>query len=476
MIDTRHSPLLKIIFQWVEQSPDKTALIDGDCQVTYGELGNHIVYYARALQQIGIKPGERILIAANKDLAFIYTYFAAHLIGAVNVVVDENSPKERIDYIIDKTSPKLIFGINHTMKDDIEQLNMVAISSDLCPSTGLKPEDTADIMFTTGTTGAPKGVLLSHANIFGAANNINGFIGNNDSDIEVLGLPLSHSFGLGRLRCTLLAGGTLVLLGNFANLKRLFEAIESRHVTGFGMVPAVWQYIKRFSGRRIGKFANQLRYIEIGSAAMDVNDKQMLLEMFPKTRICMHYGLTEASRAFFMEFHDTPENLNTIGRPTSPLIEVRIYGPDHEICVKGNMVTKSYLDPKDNHDAFVDGYFRTGDCGYCDEDGNYYLLGRVKEIINIGGKKVAPQTIEEAIMRAGADDCAVVPTSDPSGILGEVPMAFVVTSDGHIDEIKSKCSSLLEPYQVPVFWQITDSIPRTSSGKIQRLKLKQQIK
>lgn len=474
MIESGHSPLLSAIIRWARITPHKIAMIDGDCQVTYGELVNHIVYYAKLLQSSGVSQDDRVLIAANKDTTMIYTYFAAHLLGAVNVVVDRALPKERLEFIINKTTPRLVLGISHSIQEDINTLQ--PIMHELVSPTNLSPDDIADIMFTTGTTGTPKGVCLSHANIFGAASNINGFIGNNSHDIEVLGLPLSHSFGLGRMRCTLLAGGTLVLLGNFANLKCFFEAIEKHKATGFGMVPAVWQYIKKISGTRIGKYANQLRYIEIGSAAMDIADKQLLMELFPCTRICMHYGLTEASRAFFMEFHENADKLNSIGKPVSQHVEAMIFGQDHEICVKGNMVLKSYLDEKDNKGAFVDGYFRTGDYGMRDQKGYYYLQGRLKEIINIGGKKVNPTTIEDAIIKAGATDCAVVPIPDPNSVLGEVPMAFIVTKGRILDEIKEETSKHLEPYQVPMRWKEVDNIPRTSSGKIQRLSLKQKYK
>lgn len=470
MTDSSHSPLLNAVFRWAKINPDKIALIDGDCQVTYGELGNHIINYARLLQTSGVSQNNRILLAANKDATMVYTYFAAHLLGAVNVVVDSTLPKERLEFIISKTTPQLVLGIHHSIHEDLNALH--PSKHDLNLPTNISCDDIADIMFTTGTTGYPKGVCLSHANIFGSASNINSFIGNDSSDIEVLGLPLSHSFGLGRLRCTLLAGGTLVLLGNFANVKCFFEAIEKHQATGFGMVPAIWHYIKKFSGNRIGKYADQLRYIEIGSSAMDKADKQLLLELFPRTRICMHYGLTEASRAFFMEFHEYADNLDSIGKPVSPQVEAMLLGEEHEICVKGNMVLKSYLDEKDNQEAFVDGFLRTGDCGMRDQAGRYYLQGRIKEIINIGGKKVNPATIEDAILKSGASDCAVIPISDPNNVLGEVPMAYVVTDVMNLDEIKNEVSKHLEPYQVPVQWKEVDSIPRTSSGKIQRFLLK----
>ena len=465
-----HSRLLAAINLHSKENPDKVALIQEECSVSYKTLVGNIIFCARLLQSAGLKKDDRILLAASKEVETVYVYFASHLLGIVNVIVDTTLPAERLEYIISKTSPKLLLGVNSSIK---ECLLKIKAKNQLLKLPDITEDDIADIMFTTGTTGLPKGVCLSHSNIAGAAKNINGFIGNDSNDVEILGLPLSHSFGLGRLRCTLLAGGTLVLLSNFANIKKFFDAIERYHATGFGLVPAVWQYIKKFSGTRIAKYAKKIKYIEIGSAALDIEEKKLLMELFPSTRICMHYGLTEASRAFFMEFHENENNLLTIGQPVSNEVLAMIYGDDNEICIKGNMVMKAYLDEKDNENAFVDGYFRTGDCGSCDAEGFYYLTGRVKEIINIGGKKVNPATIENALREAGASDCAVIAIPDPNGILGEVPKAFIVVGDKSISQIKEKLTSLLEPYQMPVSWQEIQSVPRTSSGKIQRLSLKE---
>ena len=250
------------------------------------------------------------------------------------------------------------------------------------------------------------------------------------------------------------------------------------------MVPAAWQYIKRFSGRRIAKFADQLRYIEIGSAAMPVEDKRLLMELFPKTRLCMHYGLTEASRALFSEFHANAANLESIGRPASSLVDVQICGEDGqrldndvdgELCVRGNMVCRSYYLEKDNEEAFYGDWFRTGDWGHRDENDNFYLTGRKKELINVGGEKVSPAAIEEAILSLGVKDCACVAVNDPNGVLGEVPKAYLVKGETpiEINEVKSRLAQLLPPHEIPVVWEWIECIPRTSSGKIQRLKLKQ---
>ena len=486
MIDAPHSPVLCNMIKHAVDTPDKIALVEGDLHVTYSQLAARIHAAAAFLQSLGLQPGDRILLSAHKELEFVYLYFAAHLIGVVNVVVDASAPRERLDYIMAITKPAVSFGNNladvQCRSISFGDISLDGIETARLVTASVQSTDVADVMFTTGTTGAPKGVCLSHANIAGSASNTNGFIGTGADDVEALALPLSHSFGLGRLRCVLSVGATLVLVGNFANLKSFFTVLENQRVTGFGMVPAVWQYIKRLSGKRIAKFADQLHYIEIGSAALPVEDKRLLMELFPKTRICMHYGLTEASRAMFTEFHAATD-LESVGRPASPLVDVRILdengqpvadGVDGEICVRGNMVCHTYFLPQDNKEAFWNEWFRTGDWGHRDSSGLFYLTGRKKELINVGGEKVSPAAIEQAILSLGVKDCACVAVPDPKGVLGEVPKAYLVKGEGtpELEDIKSRLSRLLPPHEVPAQWEWVDSIPRTSSGKIQRLKLK----
>lgn len=480
-----HSPLLKAINANADRFPEKRAVCVANGEsVSYKQLMNYIERTAAYLYAQGLRQGDRIAISAQKDLEFIYVYFAAHSLGVVNIVVDAESNRQKLDYILDLMRPKLAFGFDCTQCSFI---NYSDICYD-CPAVTEKPEltqdDVADLIFTTGTTGKPKGVQLSHFNIFSSADNINQFIQNSEDEIEVLGLPLCHSFGLGRLRCTLIKGATMVLVGNFANLKVFFNAIEQYQATGFGMVPAVWAYIRKFSGTRISKYAPQIKYIEIGSAAMPIPSKEELCELFPNTRICMHYGLTEASRSAFMEFHSCRDRLSTIGKPVCDKVDIRIFGEDGkelpdgetgELCVKGNMVMLGYYQKEADQEAWYGDYFRTGDSGYKDSDGWLYLVSRIKEIINIGGKKVSPIEIEDAIcLMDGVEDCICIGVNDPDGVLGEVAKCYV-QKDGcrlTLEQIRHNLEGKLEAYKIPAFWDWIDVIPKTSSGKKQRLQLK----
>lgn len=481
-----HSPIVARLAEHAQTQPDKIALIRDAESVSYGTLLSRILAFAAYIQAKGLKRGDCLAIAATKELNFIYAYFGAHVVGVTVVVVDPESNPKKMEYILRLTQPKASLGFADT---SLIELNYADVALDAgmvpMPVEGATPNDTADIVFTTGTTGDPKGVLLSHFNIFSSADNINGFIGNGPDEVEVLGLPLCHSFGLGRLRCTLLKGATMVVLGSFANVRAFFAAIEKYHATGFGMVPAIWAYIRKISGTRIAKYAPQIKYIEIGSAAMPIESKKELCELFPTTRICHHYGLTEASRSTFMEFHEClkDDDLKTIGRETSDRVEIKVFSEDGielpngesgEICVKGNMVMKGYFKPEETAKAYFGDYFRTGDEGYRGANGNLYLVSRKKEMINVGGKKVSPIEVEDAIIALGVEDCAVIGIPDPDGILGEVVKCFVRhdTTKLSFDDIKAGLVGKLEPYKIPVAWEYIDEIPKTASGKKQRLQLK----
>lgn len=467
-----------------ESNPKKVAVIDEKGNfISYGEFEANIQKAANGFQKLGIGGGERIILAASKSVDFLYLYFGAHLEGIITVPVDPEINPVRMARIVRSTTPTRIFGdLSHIKDYDVHPFSEV-LEKGLDSITCNLPvsDQIADILFTTGTTGDPKGVSLTNANEYHAACNINEFIGNTSDDIELLALPISHSFGLGRVRCVMLKGATLVILGSFASMKKFYRAMDEYGVTGFGMVPASWQYITKMSGDRIADFSDQLKYIEIGSAAMPLNEKKRLMSLLPETKICMHYGLTEASRSAFISFSEEQSHLDTAGK-ASPNCEIAIfnedgvhvgYGIEGEVCVKGDHVCADYWN---NHVAYAEdfyqGYFRTGDWGFLDGDGYLHLKSRRKEMINVGGKKVSPMEVEEALETIdGISEAACVGMPDP--VMGEVVRACVV-AESEIDEqaIKDKLSSLLENYKIPVSIERIGSIPRTTSGKIQRLMLK----
>lgn len=473
------------IFDQVQNTPDKVALISGDTEITYSQLWDYCLCAAEKLKQdYHLKKGDRVILSAAGNIEFVYAYFGVHIAGGICVPIDPDTNQTRFEYIEKSTTPVCVMGLLHNVKK--ETIPFTDVVNGTSKATYIAPEQSqvADILFTTGTTGAPKGVALSYNNLSAAARNINAFIGNTSSDVELLALPVSHSFGLGRLRCSLSKGAAVVMLGTFANVKKFFKEMAHCQVTMFAMVPASWGFIKKMSGKYIGKFADQLKFIEIGSSFMPVEDKELLMSLLPKTRICMHYGSTEASRSAFMEFHTYKDNLLSIGK-ASPNVEIKIFtsqgtpaalGEEGEVCVKGEHVTCSYWNetPERFASDFYDGYFRTGDCGTMDAEGNIYLKSRIKEMINVGGKKVSPMEVEDILNTIpGIKESACIGIPDPGIVLGEVVKAFIVADDNLSDEdIMQQLRPQLEVYKLPVEIERINAIPKTGSGKIQRLSLK----
>ena len=486
--------ILEQIFAKASEFPDKTALTDGRAAVTYRELVQGICSAAETLEkQYGVRKTDKVIVAADRQPEFVLVYFACHMLGATVIPLAPDTNEKRYRLIKEKTAPALVAGYpdQESGRPAVPLKDIVSAgdrpgrpeASGMDHPAFPDPGDTADIMFTTGTTGEPKGVCLSHRNLAAAALNINTFIGNRPEDVEILVLPVSHSFGIGRMRCALSNGQTLVMCGGFASVKRFFRLMEAYKVSGFGMVPAGWALLKKLSGMELGRYKDQLHYIEIGSAPMPLEEKLALSDALPDTRICMHYGLTEASRSAFIEFHSEKDHLDTVGKQSpNTFISIRDEnglevpaGTEGEICVRGAAVTDGYYDLPAG-EVFSGGYFRTGDWGSMDSGGYLTLKSRKKELINTGGRKVSPAEVEEVLYTLDfVKDCACTAVPDPEGILGEVVQACIVTDTPEkvsFEVIDPLIGSRLEGYKHPVKYTVVGEIPRTSSGKVQRLLLK----
>ena len=472
---------------WKQASfhPEKIAVKSGKDEVTYGQLTSRILSAKQMLINLpGYKKGGSIILAAGKQIEFLYVYFGAHLAELTVAPIDTETNPTRFGYIADAINPFCVIGFDkmdtNILKISLKDFKQLSGDSNVSEINFPKEDAIADILFTTGTTGAPKGVPLTYKNEAAAARNINTYIKNNTDDIELLALPISHSFGLGRIRCCLVNGQTIILLGSFVNIKKIFRTIEEENITGFSMVPASWKFLQKMSGEKIAEYAHQLKYIELGSAYFSPEDKEHLAELFPNTRIAMHYGLTEASRSAFMEFHEDAANIASVGK-ASPYTLICTFdengimlseGQEGEICVKGEHVTTGYINTSATDIFYGDGYFRTGDVGTINADGYITLKSRIKELINVGGKKVAPTEVDEQLLKIeGIVDCACVAAKDPEGVLGEIVKAYIVKSEGAeitFEQIAEQLQGKLESYKLPIQYEWIDVIPRTANGKIQR--------
>lgn len=475
-------PLVHSLLRIARRCPGHAAFLTPAGRVSYGDFAAMVFAAARRLGECGLASGDRVVICAPNSPAWAAAYFAVHAIGCVAVPLDADVRPAGARQLVEDSQAKCAVasqGVALALPcHDLSALcDPQGASSDFTPDCRL--DDVADLLFTTGTTGRKKGVALTHRQIAQAAANINAFVQTGPEDRELVPLPLSHSFGLGRLRSMARTGNTLLLEAGMRNPAKVLKQVLDHKLTGVAMVPAGFDLLLRLTRDRLADAASHLRYIEIGSAAMPLETKRRLMELLPRTRICHHYGLTEASRAAFLEYHADRAKLGSIGRP-SPNVRIEVRddqgrrlppGECGELVVQGGMVMKEYWrQPELTSQTLRDGWLRTADWGYQDDEGYLYLAGRHGDLINVAGLKVSPEEIEQALdAHPAIVESACVAAADPRGIAAEcVKACIVVRADVADEELVQWLRERIEEYKVPRVWQRVERITRTSSGKIQR--------
>ncbi len=477
--------LLAYLLAIAKEHPERIALRCGTEAVTYEEFRARILKTATRLRSLGVTEGDRVLICAGNTPAVPVLYFAVHALGAVATPVSPDTPENvLVELALDAevrlaVVEKAIKAIPCPVVSPSTFTASTAGEEEIQPS--CHGDAIADLLYTTGTTGRKKGVVLTQANILAAARNITAFVGNGPEDVEVVPLPLSHSFGLGRLRSQAVTGHTLVLEPGVGTGAPVLKRILDTRATGLALVPTGFEILRRVTGDVLGQAREHLRYIEIGSAPMRHETREWLTRLLPHTRICHHYGLTEASRAAFIEYHSDAHKVGTVGR-AAPNVEIVICdeqgermpsGQTGEVVVRGGMVMREYWkQPELTRRTFGAEGLKTGDIGYLDADGYLCLLGRRGDLINVGGRKVAPDEIEDLLCHMdGVRDAGCVGV--PDELLGECVKAYLV-ADREIGraEVVAFLRPRLEEWKIPQTVERIACIPRTNSGKIQRQTLR----
>tara|TARA_B100001093_G_C26837059_1_gene1018832 strand:+ start:447 stop:1889 length:1443 start_codon:yes stop_codon:yes gene_type:complete len=475
--------ILEKIFYHADKSPNKCAIVFNDQKHSYKNFALDIQSSSRALQNIGLKKNNKVILRAANTYEFICVYFSIHLLQGIAVLIPsekdetfEQLVSKAIDtkFKIENTS---IFFQNNKFKKSVLDLNFK-----------IDPNEIADIVFSSGTTGEPKGVAISHRKQYLATENIINHVKNNSNDTELILMPLSHSFGMGRLRSVLFAGGALLIGPAIFNLKEIFHYIKEYHVNGLGLVPSAWNILRKLSRDTIIKFADQMKYIEFGSAYLSAEEKKFITKSFPSTNIVMHYGLTELSRALFINFkNDDNDAIGKLEKNVSVKVidsngKIVPDGQNGEILLRSSWMLNEYYNNSElNQNSFYLDHIRTGDLGKI-VNGYLYLTGRLKEIINVGGRKVSPNYIEEKLNKISLIEesaCIGVPHKE----MGESIVAFVVmkinlgnTDNDIMNEINLRVAEIMPAYMIPKKIILIDNIPKTTTGKIKRYKLALLIK
>jgi len=470
--------IVEKIFLHSKNTPNSIAIINKNEKISYEKLSKDILIAASKLSNKGIKQLDYVLLSSPNTYQFICIYFALHFIGArvINAAPDSND--SYLSFIIKKIEPVLCIKDCKSFLNENNALTTLNFTD-----AKIDEEAIADILFTSGTTGKPKGVSLTHKQIMVATEHIVNYVKNTKDDIEILLMPLSHSFGMGRMRSIFFMGGTLVIGYPLQRLKSVFNAMKEHSITGIGLVPSAWNFITNLSKDKIKNFSSQLNYIEFGSAHMPSKEKQLIVDWFPDTNLVMHYGLTEVSRAIFLNFHtDNLESAGSINNGSEVLIlnndEKEIKNEEiGQILFKAPWMISSYFqDKKLDKVSFFNGYIKTGDIGMI-KSGYLFLTGRLDEIINVGGKKVSPIMVEDVINNFKVvKECACMALSDAN--MGEVVQVFIVLEDGIEEEfekiilkMKDYIQEKLSVHMRPQKYNLVKSLPKTANGKIQKSKV-----
>lgn len=493
-----------------KKKPEKTAVIHDGKKYTYKQVLLNSRKFAKWLDE-NLNPKAKIGIILDNSIETIYSIYGLSIAGRVSVPLDTDMSKNNLNYIIHDAAIEL-FIISSKYLDKIESLKeennfeillvdinkncnkynnmkdiLLKVKSNKFCIQSQKDTDLSSLLYTTGTTGPKKGVKLSHKNLLEATKNINEFMEIGHWAVESLPMRLSHSFGFARLRCVFDVCGTVILENGFLRPEKILCNMKKYNANAISSVPAGFAILLEYYLDQFKEISFDIRYIEIGSAFMRRKHKDLLMSLCSKARICMHYGLTEASRSTFIEFHSERDYLHTIGKP-SPNVKIKIVDDNGkklpankkgEIIIKGKMVTKGYLN-KDSvtKSSIINGWIYTGDIGMFDNENYIHLLGRKKDIINVGGLKVAPGEVEEVLLQYPGIVEVGVAGKRTDDINYENVIAFIVTENNDIDEarIKKFCMENLEPYKIPSKILTVNILPTTKSGKIQRYILRNKLK
>jgi long-chain acyl-CoA synthetase len=406
--------------------------------------------------------------------------------------------KDELTLLVDHSKPRFIFTTDDKLsvleglrssaglekiicqKGDLTLQKIVDTGTGSFKALDRDRNDTAAILYTGGTTGIPKGVMLTHENINTSAHNVAHNEHSNEDDRALCFLPFNHVFGqMHIMNATIYSAGCLEILPTF-DLEKILALTSSGKVTKMFAVPTVYTRLLSLDGLK--KKLGSVRYCFSAAASMAAEIVCQWRDVTGLT-IFEGYGMTESASAVTFN-HYYRHVVGSIGTAV-PGVEVQIrdmegnrleQGHEGEICILGHNIMKGYLEnPEETREAFwVDGWFRSGDLGVFDKDGYLYIVDRVKDMIITGGENVYPREVEEVIyMRPEVEECAVV--GFPDREWGEKVTAFIVPRPGQTivaDDVKSFLKTKLSPFKVPKEYIVLEDIPKSPAGKILKRELR----
>ena len=477
--------LIDFLKKNVENHGDKIAVIDNEREITFIELYEKVKRFSNNIKILNQE--EIISLISENSISFIIAYLGiinsgkiVHLISPeiseINLFNQLKSSKSK-NIICNQLMKKKILNFNSikTTIFDIEEIllkhNNKEIESDL--------NKLAYLIYTSGTTSEPKGVTVSHSMIEFTTKNIIKVLSYSNSDIDLLPLPLNHSFGLGCIHTSLYVGSTLVLLKNASNLEEILESLKKYKITTLAAIPATLTKILNFENKKLEDYFSEIRLIITNSTAIPKKTVIQFKEILKKGNLATYYGLTEASRSTFMVFDKNNQREKSVGK-CSPNVEIKIVNKEEnnlklgDIFIKGENVIKKYWNNVEADKNIFENWLKTGDTGYFDNEGYLFLKGRSDEIINVGGEKVMPIEIEQTIKNIpGVEDAVAFGIEHE--IFGQtIKLNIIKSKNSEINkaQILSYCIKNLERFKIPSKIDFVEKIPKTDYGKVKRFMLK----
>lgn len=469
-----------------ELSPEQVAFESSENEtLTFFELKKESEKMARKLAQLGIKKGSYVSILSHNHSDFVRTIFALSYLGAIAVLLNVRLTKEELSYQLKESSSELLITTKHLQAEkqltDIRQITFKQLyeleEKDVSLRTEISLNDPFTLMFTSGTTGKPKAVVHTYGNHWWSAIGSVLNLGLTERDKWLLTLPLFHVGGFSILCRSVIYGMPFYLMERY-DKEHAYRIIHEKKITIISFVTLMLRDFLELLGD--APFPEHVRTILLGGGSVP----EPLLEKVKEKQVplFLSYGMTEtSSQIVTLHKKDIFTKLGSAGKPLFPA-QLKIVGQNDggigEICVKGPMVISGYNNNEEaNKESFHDGWLKTGDLGYVDEDGFLYVVERRTDLIISGGENIYPSEVESALLKiAGISDVAVVGKKDEKW--GQVPVAFIVLADGYylnestiLDELKRRLAS----YKMPKEFYFVDALPRNATNKIMRHKLRSQL-
>ena len=495
--------------------PDNVALVSGSRRLTYADVNARSDQFATALLRAGLRRGDRVVLHLENGPEAVAAIFGTVKAGGVFVPVNPTVKDDKLAYILNDCSATIMLtdrapvvataalahapgvslgvfadGREHLTGGDDRIVELSEFLADTGESPLCAPRvidlDLAALIYTSGSSGRPKGVALTHLNMTSAAASIDEYLQNTADDVILCALPLSFDYGLYQIFLAFQSSARLVLERSFVYPKTVLEVLEREHVTALPVVPMMAALLLRHD--LAAHNLSTLRYITNTGAVLPPSYVSEIRARLPHVRIFSMYGLTECKRVSYL----APEEIDQ--RPTSvgkPMDNVEVYLLDGQgrrtdsgvgqLVVRGSNVMQGYWNsPEETARVLSPGpvpgeqVLHTGDIFSIDADGYMYFLSRTDDVIKSRGQKVSPREIEDVLYAMPAvQEAAVVGIPHP--MVGEAIKAYVTLREGFSpteQDILQHCAKHLEDFMVPRAVEIVTDLPRTGSGKVARRPLK----